>query len=279
MFGDMIFEMERTFNKKTFKLDEHLDRLYASAKAVEIEIPYLQKELYEAHENLLIENRREFTEDDEIRSLINVSRGILPLYANMGLPMGPSVMMACFPLKWIIKGAYKLYQEGVHAVIPSQRTIPSQYLDPKIKNRSRLHYKLADIEAKRQDPSAWALLLDDQGLIAEGSGSNFFIVKNREVITPKGRNCLRGISRKYVMDLWDRIAEKVSEADIEPYDVMTADEAFFTCTPYSIMPVTRFNHKPVGDGKVGKVTKRLIQLWSDSVGVNLIDQVRKWDGH
>lgn len=277
MFGDMVFEMMRTFNKRTFKLDEHLDRLYASAQAVEIEIPYSKSELYEAHENLLIENRHEFTEDDEIRSLINVSRGTLPLYSNIGLPMGPSVMMTCFPLRWIIKGSYKLYQEGVHAVIPSQRTIPAQYLDPKIKNRSRLHYKLADIQAKRQDKDAWALLLDDQGLVAEGSGSNFFIVKNGKIITPEGRHCLRGISRQYVLGLSRIAGIRYCEKGLDPHDVMTADEAFFTCTPYSILPCTRFNFKPIGDGKVGRITKRLIGLWGESVKCHFVDQARRWD--
>ena len=277
MFGDTCFEMMRTFRKRTFRLNEHLDRLYASAQAVGIEIPYTKRELHEAHENLLIQNRHAFSEDDEIRSLINVSRGTLPIYESMGLPMGPWVMMTCFPLRWIIKGSYKLYQEGVHAVIPSQRTIPAQYLDPKIKNRSRLHYKLADIEAKRQDPNAWALLLDDHGFVAEGSGSNFFIVKEREIFTPQGNNCLRGISRAFVFNLCRSGDLQYRECNLEDYDVMTADEAFFTCTPYSILPCTRFNFRPIGDGQVGKVTKRLIHLWGESVNCHFVEQARKWD--
>src|SRR3990167_8771107 len=278
MFGDMVFEMMRTFNKVPFRLREHMERLKASWEFVDIPLEYSVDELMVMHDNLIMANRAEFGPDDEIRSLINVSRGTLTLYGNLGLPMGPWVMMTCFPLRWIVQGASKLYQEGANAFITSQRTIPAQYLEPKVKNRSRLHYKLADIEAKKRDPEGWALLLDDQGFIAEGAGSNFFIVKERTVITPEGRNCLRGISRGYIMDLCKRHGIDCKEANIEPYDVMTADEAFFTCTPYSIAPCVKLNDKPIGDGKIGKLTKFLIHKWEDAVGVNFVEQVRKWDG-
>src|SRR4030065_1770211 len=185
MYGDGVFEMQRTYLKRTFKLHEHIDRLYASAKYVGIDIPYLPYELYEAHENLLIENRHEFNEHDEIRSLIQVDRGIIPIYKSSGLPMGVKVIIACWPLKWIIPNAYKVYTEGVPVIIPGQRTIPAQLLEPKVKMRSRLHLKMADMEVKRSNPDAWALLLDPDGYIAEGSGSNFFYIKSRELFTPE----------------------------------------------------------------------------------------------
>ena len=278
MHGSMVFEMMRTFNRVPFKLREHIERLKASWEYVEIPLKYSVDDIMVMHEDLLSANRAEFGPDDEIRSLINVSRGTLPLYESMGLPMGPWIMIACFPLKPIVKGGSKFYQEGCHAVIPSQRAIPAQYLEPKVKNRSRLHYKVADLEAKKTDPEGWALLLDDQGFVAEGSGSNFFIVKGRVVITPEGRNCLRGISRGHVMDLCRKNGIEFSEANIEPYDIYGADEAFFTNTPYSIIPITRFNGRSIGDGKAGRLTKFLIHKWSESVGVNFVDQCRKWDG-
>ena len=181
-FGDSVFEMQRTYNRRTFKLHEHIERLYASAKYVGIDIPYLPYELYEAHENLLIENRHEFNEHDEIRSLIHVDRGIIPIYKSSGLDIGVKVIIACWPLKWIIPDAYKIYTEGVPAIIPGQRTIPAQLLEPKVKMRSRLHLKMADMEVKRSNPDAWALLLDPDGYIAEGSGSNFFYIKSQEAL-------------------------------------------------------------------------------------------------
>lgn len=278
MFGDTCFEMMRSFNKAPFKLREHIERLKASWEYVEIPLKYSVDDIMVMHEDLLAANKAEFGPDDEIRSLINVSRGTLPLYESMGLPMGPWVMIAAFPLKPIVKGAYKYYTEGVHAVVPSQRAIPAQYLEPKVKNRSRLHYKIADIESKRVEACAWALLLDDQGFVAEGSGSNFFISKHRRIVTPEGRNCLRGISRDFIFEFARKNGLECFEANIEPYDIMTADEAFFTNTPYCIVPITKFNGRPVGDGRVGKLTKFLMYKWGESVGCDFVSQARRWDG-
>src|SRR3990167_10487552 len=207
-FGDSVFEMQRTYNRRTFKLQEHIDRLYASAKYVGIDIPYLPYELYEAHENLLIENRYEFDEDSEIRSLINVTKGALSIYERI-VPRGTQVMITCFPLKWVIPTAYNIYREGVDVIVPAQRTIPAQLLEPKVKMRSRLHFKLAELEVARYNPSAWALLLDPDGFVAEGTGSNFFYVKSGKLFTPEPRNCLRGISQKHVMRLARQAGIKV----------------------------------------------------------------------
>ena len=125
MFGDTVFEMLRTFNRKTFKLDDHIDRLYASAQYTSIDMPYMKDELIQAHENLLIENRNDI--EGEFRSLINVSRGTLPMYKDI-VPCGTWVMMTCFPLEWIIPDAFKLYSEGINVVIPNQRQISPQGL-------------------------------------------------------------------------------------------------------------------------------------------------------
>lgn len=275
MFGSAVFEMMRTFDRQTFKLSDHLDRLYASARYLEIDIPYSKYELLTAHENLLLENRHEFDDTDEIRSLINISRGSLPIYERI-IPRGTQVMITCFPLKWVIPNAYKVYTEGVEAIIPSQRAIPAQLLEPKVKNRSRIHYKMADLEVKRQNPNAWALLIDPDGYLCEGAGSNVFIVKHRELYTPEPRNILRGISRKYVMELARRLKIEVFERNLELYDILEADEAFFTCTPWSIVPIISINRKTVGDGKPGRLTKYLTYKWSEDVGCDFINQVKGW---
>jgi len=182
-------------------------------------MPYSHYELYEAHENLLIENKDAFGPDDEMRSLINVSRGTLPLYENI-LPLGAWAMITCFPLKWIVKGSYKLYQEGVKAHVTSQRAIPSHLLDARVKNRSRLHYRMAQNEVDEREKGEWAILLDTDGFITEGTGSNFFIVRNRRLMTPNGVNCLRGISRQYVMDLAKEMDIESIETNLTIYDML-----------------------------------------------------------
>lgn len=280
MFGTGIFEMCRTFSKKTFKLWEHIERLMTSAKMLEIDIPYSFKRLMLEHENLILHNRECFTEDDEVRTLINVSRGLLPIYQDMLDDNGqPNVIIANFPLKCVTKGLSKFYKTGVSAIVPSQRAIPQELLDPKIKSRSRQHYKVADLEVKRQDPNAWALLLSPDGYITEGTGSNVFLRKwnSFELFTPKGTNVLRGISRDYIKHLAQQMKIEVIERGLTLYDAYQAQEMFFTNTPFCIMPITKINGKPIGDGMVGKVTKRLINKWSESVNCDFVHKAEVWD--
>jgi branched-chain amino acid aminotransferase len=171
-----------------------------------------------------------------------------------------------------------LFESGINAVITSQRAIPSHLLDPKIKNRSRIHYLMANIEAAQiEGDNNWALLIDTDGFIAEGTGDNFFIIKDGVVITPEGRNALRGVSREYVMqELCAQLKMSVIEKNIEAYDVYTADEAFMTGTPFCMLPVTELNGSKISNGQVGEGFKKLIKQWSQNTGVDIVDQIKKW---
>lgn len=277
MFGDTVFEMTRTFNNQTFRLKEHINRLFNSMKFLQIEIPYSKVEIFNAYESLLHRHIQVFPKEEEWRMLINVTRGILPMYvdADMG-QSGINVTITCFPLRYVLKGKSHLYKEGVRAIIPSQRAIPHHLLDARIKSRSRQHYQMANLEVARQDPEAWALLMDEYGYVCEGTGSNFFIVnQNKEIVTPKPINCLRGVSRDYIMKMIK--PSHMIEDDITLYDIVTATEAFFTCTPFSILPCTSINGMPIGDGQVGKITKALTDRWIKYVGCDFVSQAIKWD--
>lgn len=280
MFGDMVFEMTRSFNKIQFKLREHLERLFASIKAVRIPLEMTMDEVERAVLRTLEANEPAFAEDDEHRVMIDVSRGPLSIYEDvLGISKGPNVIIADFPLRWTLSGMGRLFDTGINAVIPSQRAIPAHLLDPKIKNRSRLHYMMANIEVSNYEgDNNWALLLDLDGFIAEGTGDNFFIVKNEVIITPEGRNVLRGISRAYVLsELAPQLGLKCVERNIEPYDVITADEAFMTGTPFCILPVISQNHAQIGTGRMGELTKLLLDTWGENVGVDIIGQMKGWD--
>ena len=122
------------------------------------------------------------------------------------------------------------------------------------------------------------MLLDTDGFIAEGTGDNFFIIKDGVVITPEGRNILRGVSRAFVMEeLCADFGMPVIEKNIETYDVYTADEAFMTGTPFCMLPVTALNSNPIGTGKVGEVFDGLLRLWGKKTGVDISGQIRAWD--
>lgn len=280
MFGDMVFEMTRSFNKQQFKLREHIDRLYAGIKILRIPLNMTPDEMERACYETIEANDHIFSEDDEHRLMIDISRGLLGIYQGIeGLHKGCNIIIADFPLRWTVAGMGMLFNRGINAVITSQRAIPSHFLDPKIKNRSRIFYLMANIEAAQiEGDNNWALLLDPDGFIAEGTGDNFFIVKDGVVISPEGRNILRGISRDYVMkDLCPQLGIPVVEKNFEAYDVYTADEAFMTGTPFCMLPVTSLNGNTIGKGTVGEYFNRLISQWSTNTGVDIIGQIKGWD--
>jgi branched-chain amino acid aminotransferase len=280
MFGDMVFEMTRSFNKKQFKLREHIDRLYVGLKILRIPLQMTPEEMELACYETIEANDHLFAADDEHRLMIDVSRGLLGIYQGIeGLHKGPNVVIADFPLRWTVATMGALFEKGINAVITSQRAIPGHLLDPKIKNRSRIFYLMANIEAGQiEGDNNWALMLDPDGFVAEGTGDNFFIIKSGVVITPEGRNILRGISRDYVMnELCSQLGMPVVEKNIEAYDVYTADEAFMTGTPFCMLPVTSLNGVAIGKGLVGEGFNRLIGQWSANTGVDIIEQITQWD--
>ncbi len=280
MFGDMVFEMTRSFRKKQFRLREHLERLYTGIKILRIPLKMTIAQMERACNETVRRNDPVFSSTDEHRLMINVSRGPLGIYAQVfdGV-LEPTVVIADFPLKWTVAGMGRLFDTGINAVITSQRAIPAYLLDPKIKNRSRIHYQMANIEASMfKGDHNWPLLLDPDGFVAEGTGDNFFIVKDGVVISPEGRNILRGISREYIFTICRQLKIRCVEKNIEPYDVYTADEAFMTGTPFCLLPVTGLNGAAIGSRGMGSVTRRLISRWSRNVGVDIVKQIKAFNG-
>jgi len=276
MFGDMVFEMTRSFNKSQFKLREHLERLLLGVKILRIPLNMSVEDLEEACLLTIEKNEPVFKDHDEHRLMINISRGPLGIYAPVfDNQLESTVVIADFPLKWTVASMSHLYDEGIDAVIPSQRAIPANLMDPKIKNRSRLFYQMANIEVSMmKGDNNWALLLDPDGFITEGTGDNFFIIKDKKIITPEGRNILRGISRDYIFELSAQLGIDCEERNIEPYDVYNADEAFMTGTPFCLLPTVSLNGIKIGNGKMGEVTKNLLRKWSDNVGLDIESQIR-----
>ena len=276
MFGDMVFEMTRSFNGKQFRLRDHLERLYRGIKQLRIPVKETIDEMEALVYKTIEVNQPAFLPSDEHRLMINVSRGPLDMYKMVfDGKIEPTVVIADFPVKWTVASLAHFYDDGVHAVTPNQRAIPSWLLEPKIKNRSRMHYMMANLEVSLvDDPNAWALLLDPDGFVTEGTGSNFFIVEDGKLITPEGRNVLRGIRRRYVMELASKKGITVEEKNIELYDVIHADEAFFTSTAISILPCVKINGLAIGEGRMGDMTKLLLDEWGREVGVDIIRQTR-----
>ena len=276
MYGDMVFEVTRSFNQKPFRLREHLDRLYGSIRYAEIDCGLTIDEM-EAATYQTIEKNLPALNGFDFQIMHDVTRGGLPLYDTL-IKEGdsPIVSINVLPLIRHIGTRADKYETGSHFVITPQQSVPSRYIDPKAKNRSRIFYKLAELHANRLEEGAMALLTDEHGFITEGTGNNFFIAREGEIFTSKPNDILRGVSRHACMDLASMLGIPVHEADIEPYDVREADEAWWTSTTICMMPVTRFNFQPIGDGKPGAIYLRLLDAWSKEVGVNIPAQAREY---
>jgi branched-chain amino acid aminotransferase len=271
MLGDTVTESTRTFAHKPFKLEQHIARLYKSLKVTRISPGMTADEMRALSLRVLEANQHLLASDEDCWLVHNISRGLSVAGADPTVQRSPATIII-FTQPMILTDWARFYREGCHAVTPMSRAMPSQALDARIKNRSRMAYTLAEIEVKLVDPQAQGILLDIDGNIAENKGGNFFIFADGVLKTPVTSNALAGISRATVLELAADLDIPTRECDIQPYDVYTADEAFFTSTPYCIMPATRFNGLPVGDGQVGPVAKSLLAAWSERVGVDIVAQ-------
>ncbi len=271
MLGDTVTESTRTFSHTPFKLDQHVDRLYKSLKVTRINPGMTRDEMIALSLRVLEANTGQMGAEDDCWLVHNISRGLSVAGADPTIQRSPATVIL-FTSPMVLTDWARFYIEGCHAVTPSSRAMPHQALDARIKNRSRMAYTLAEIEVKLVDPLAQGVLLDIHGNIAENKGGNFFIVSDGVLKTPVTSNALAGISRATVLELAAGLGIPVKECDLQPYDAYTADEAFFTSTPYCIMPATKFNGLMVGDGKVGAVTQRLLAAWSERVGVDIVAQ-------
>ena len=276
MYGDMVFEMTRTFHQKPYRLRHHLERLYNSLRYTEIDCG-MDIDAMEAATMQTIETNIEALEGYDFQIMHNVTRGGLGLYDTI-IKEGttPIVTINVLPLVRHIGGMANKFSSGSHFVITPQLSVPARYIDPKAKNRSRIYYKLAELHAERLEPGASALLTDERGFITEGTGNNFFMVRNGEILTPKPHDILRGVSRQACMELADQLAIPVHEADLSPYDVREADEAWFTSTTICMVPITRFNFHPIGSGQPGPIYNKLLTAWSAAVGLDIAAQAQEY---
>ncbi len=273
MLGDTVTESTRTFAHQPFKLAEHIDRLYKSLKVTRINPGLTPAEMTDLSLAVLAKNLPKVAPEMDVWLVHNISRGLFVTGADPTKQRSQAtIIIHTAPM--ILTDWARFYTEGCHAVTPFSRAVPPEALDARIKNRSRMAYTLAEAEVKLVDPQAQSILLDIHGNVAENKGGNFFIYTDGVLKTPHARSALAGISRATVLELAAQIGVRVEVTDFQPYDIYTADEAFFTSTPYCIMPATKFNGLPVGDGQVGTITKQLLQAWSEQVGVDIVAQAQ-----
>jgi branched-chain amino acid aminotransferase len=259
LYGDGIFEGIRAYNGRVFRLKEHLERLWASAKAINLEIPIHKKEMEKALIKTLLANK---LDDAYIRLIVTRGSGDLGLDAgNCTNP--PSVV--------IIAGQIKLYPEefyekGMEVVTVSTRRIRQDSLSPNIKSLNYLNNILAKMQAVKSGVCE-AIMLNSEGYVVECTGENIFIVKNGVLYTPAGsEGALIGITRDAVIELAkNKLKIPVKDGRLSLYEVYTADECFLTGTAAEIIPVVTVDSRVIADGNPGKITAKLIKEFKSLV--------------
>jgi branched-subunit amino acid aminotransferase/4-amino-4-deoxychorismate lyase len=274
VMGATVTEMTRTFNQRLFRLNDHLDRLSRSLRYTRMNTGLSKADLASISNEVVAHNARLLDEGGELGLIHFVTAGEVPTYAGSSgraARTTPTVCVHTFPMPFEL-WADKL-QTGLHLVTPSIRHVPPQCYDPKMKYRSRMHYYLADQEARLADPDGAALLLDLDGNVTETSGANFLHVEKGTIVSPTLRNTLPGVSRATVIELAGKLGIPFVERDSQVFHVINADEAFLASTPYCLMPVTKINGVPIADGKPGPVFRRLLDAWGKEVGLDIGKQI------
>ena len=264
--GDAVFDTTRTFGHRIFRLDEHLDRFFHSLKYMRIDPGMTKQDFVRLTMEVLETNLPLLDNDDDYWVTQRVTRGV-----TVDGEEKPSIIIECVPLPFKARAAY--YRDGIPVVVPSVRRTPPEVQSPRAKVHNYVNLVQATLEVESQNPNAWPILLDTNGNLSEGPGSNLFIVKDGIVMTPKEQFILSGISRRVAIELAQELGIEVQEADIDLYDAYTADEAFVTSTSFCICPVSSFNGSSVADGSVpGPVTDRLTRAYSGMVGIDVTGQ-------
>ena len=253
LYGDGVFEGIRAYNGRVFKLKEHIDRLFYSAKAILLDMPMAHAEIMKA----TVETCRQNNLREGYIRLV-VTRGVGTLGLNPNRCKRGSVIIIADKIQLYPK---EMYENGMAIVtVPTVRNLHSA-LNPAIKSLNYLNNILAKIEANNAGVEE-AIMLNAEGYVSECTGDNLFLVKGNDLLTPPlSAGALYGITRGTVMDLARESGLKVSEPNLTRYDVFNADECFLTGTGAEVVPVTKVDGRVIGTGKPGPITRKLVEKY------------------
>lgn len=249
LYGDGVFEGIRAYDGKIFKLEEHVERLYDSAKAIMLTIPMTKDEMKKA----IIETvKQNGLKDAYIRPVVSRGKGAMGL--NPKNCNEPTVVIIATKIKPLPEEVYK---SGVRAIVASTRRSMAQMLNPRLKSLNYLMNIFAKIEANSAGVDE-AIMLNTSGYVTEGTADNIFIVKDYTLYTPPVfAGVLKGITRDTIIMIAEDIGLKVKEELFTPFEIYTADECFITGTAVELAPIVSLDGRMIGDGKPGPITSRL----------------------
>ena len=265
-FGDAVFDTTRTFGHEIFKLREHLERFERSMRYLKLDAGHSLDDFVSVTEEVVRRNLPLIASDDDYWVTQRVSRG-LSEGDREAWPDWPdaTVIVECTPLPLAARA--KSYRDGIEVITPSVRRVAPEMASPRAKTHNYLNLILGDLEVAAQNPDALSVLLDRDGNLAEGKGSNIFLVSEGRLRTPRERFVLPGVSRQVTKELAASMGLVVEETDIDLFDAYNADEAFITSTSFCICPIRSINGRSMAAGAIpGPITKKLISAYVDMVG-------------
>jgi branched-chain amino acid aminotransferase len=255
LYGDGVFEGTRAYNGRVFKFDEHIDRLYDSAKAINLTIPLSKEEMKEAHLETL---RRNKLTDAYIRTVVTRGPG------DLGLdPRKCSRASVIIIVDRITLYPQEFYENGLRLItVPTRRNL-AETVNPMIKSLNYLNNILAKIEANLAGVPE-AIMLNQDGYVAECTGDNIFIIKGKTLVTPASvHGALKGITRDVALELAAGIGLEVREELLTRYHLYVADESFLTGTAAEVIPVVEIDGRKIGTGTPGPYTRQLVKLYRE----------------
>lgn len=260
LYGDGVFEGIRAYHGRVFKLKEHIDRLFYSAKAILLNIPMSKEQLMDA----TVETCRKNNLNDGYVRLV-VTRGAGTLGLNPNRCSNPQVIIIADTIQLY---PASLYKKGMEIVTVATTRNHHNAVNPAIKSLNYLNNILAKIEANTAGYEE-AIMLNSEGYVAECTGDNLFIIKDNQMFTPSlSSGALHGITRQTSIDLVGELGVLTSEPNLTRYDLYNADECFLTGTGAEIVPVVKIDERKIGNGKPGKITKKLVKAYQELTKVS-----------
>jgi branched-chain amino acid aminotransferase len=274
--GYGAYDMTRTFLGRPYKLAEHVKRLYRSLRYIGIDPGMGPGDVMRLSEETLERNHHLLTPDTDFWLCQRVSAGTQAVGDEGWEHVGPNVIIECRPLPF--KRNARFFRDGVNVITSAVPRTAAKSVSPRVKLHNYLNIVLAVNDVRRIDPSAWAMMLDEDGNLAEGEGSNLFLILDGVIQTPRTRNVLPGISRATVIDIARALGLEVQEIDLDLFDAAIADEMFITSTSLCICPVASFNGRKIGEEVPGPITRRLTSKYIELVKCDFVAQYLKWSG-
>ena len=278
VMGDMAYEVTRTFSHRPFRLRDHLERLAHTLSVLRIELPMPLHTLEQITLETLGMNLSTEPSDVDWNIIHNVSRGPSSpfLDAFPEAERQATVTVSCYPLSYRLGKLAPLFSTGIDLVVPQQRAVPREVIDPTIKTRSRWYFQLANMQAEALHSGAWAVLMRPDGILTEGTNANLFLVRGGEIFTPHESDVLSGITRDVVIELAAKLGLRLHEADLTVDDALSADEVFLTSTSIGALHARSFDRIAIGDGQLGPVTAKIRAAIEREVGIDFAAQAQAY---